>query len=101
MSSRVESFGMTAGEAMANGAICISTDSPSLPEIFNNAAIYYDPGNSEDISSKIQYVLSLSLQERKRLSKIAVLRSKQFSWEICAEKIIDCFSEAINSRNGF
>lgn len=41
MSSRVESFGQIAAEAMANACLCISSESPCLPEIFRDAALYY------------------------------------------------------------
>jgi len=95
MSSRVESFGMIAGEAMANGAVCISANNPCLPEIFNNIAFYYEPLNSKDLSNIIQRVLSLKRHEREVIAKKAVLRSKQFSWDICAHKTIDCLMAAV------
>ena len=97
MSSRVESFGMIAGEAMANGAICISADNPCLPEIFDNAAFYYSPGNPEDLCKRITEVITLQPHERKKISKMTIARSKVFSWDTCAKKTIDCLMDATAS----
>ena len=53
MTSRVESFGIIAGEAMAHGYICISVDNPCLPEIFRVAAVYYLPRKGKLLAEAI------------------------------------------------
>jgi len=88
MTSRVESFGMIAGEAMAHGCICISADNPCLPEIFSNAAIFYTPYSEEDLANKIMKVLSWDSQKRTLASETARQRASEFSWDICVEKTV-------------
>ena len=88
MTSRVESFGIIAGEAMAHGCICISADNPCLPEIFNNAAIYYPPKDARSLARAIEYVLALDDNQRKIMSEKARRQAARFSWDFCAEKTV-------------
>ena len=100
MTSRVESFGMVAGEAMSHGCVCIAADNPCLPEIFGNAAIYYPPKNYKALAEAIQTILSWDNHQRKRGIKIAKKRAAQFSWDITAEKTVTEFKIAVeNSRS--
>jgi glycosyltransferase involved in cell wall biosynthesis len=88
MTSRVESFGMIAGEAMAHGCISISADNPCLPEIFGDAAIFYMPYSEEDLANKVMKVLSWDSQKRAVASMAARQRASEFSWDICVEKTV-------------
>lgn len=96
MTSRVESFGMIAGEAMANGCVCISSDSPCLPEIFNDCGLTYKAGNAKDLANKIKGVLDFNTAQREKMSSKAILRARQFSWDICASRTIDFLSRMAN-----
>lgn len=89
MTSRVESFGMIAGEAMAHGCLCISADNPCLPEIFGDAAIFYVPYSGEDLANKIMKVLSWDSQKRTLASEIARQRASEFSWDKTAEQTVN------------
>lgn len=95
MTSRVESFGMIAGEAMAHGAVCISADNPCLPEIFGDAAVYYPPKNHRALAERILEVTSWPEEKRREMSERAKKRASQFSWDICAQKTIEEFQIAI------
>lgn len=85
--STCESFGMTLVEAMACGAPILSSDIEPMPEICQDAAIYFDPFNPQDIAEKIQTVLSnnILLQELKQRS---LERVNHFSWEETARKTL-------------
>ena len=98
MTSRVESFGMIAGEAMANGCLCISSSSPCLPEIFNNSALFYEKNNFTDLGDKILKVLNLNQTTKEEMSLQAVNQSKQFSWDICADRTVDFLKHIISSH---
>ena len=97
MTSRVESFGMIAGEAMTHGCICIAADNPCLPEIFRNAAIFYKPYSGEDLANKIMKALSWDSQKRALASETARQRASEFSWDVCAEKIVAELAKAANN----
>lgn len=89
MSSRVESFGQTALEAMAQGCICISAENPCLPEIFKDAAIYYPPKDSQSLAKIFKSVLSWDPGRRQRMAELAINRAAEFSWDICAKKTVE------------
>ena len=98
MTSRVESFGMIAGEAMAHGCICISADNPCLPEIFGDAALYYPPGDGEKLSAKVKSAMSLNSVERTVISNRAIAQAQKFSWDICAEKTVRELAKAASCK---
>ena len=98
MTSRVESFGMIAGEAMAHGCISISADNPCLPEIYGDAAMYYHPGDWKELSAKIKSAMSLDSVERTVFSNRAIAQAKKFSWDICAEKTVRELAKAASCK---
>src|SRR3990172_5427509 len=95
MTSRVESFGMIAGEAMAHGCVCISSDNPCLPEIFASSAKYYQPKDFTTLTKHIQYVISMGEAERAAMSSAAKDIASKFSWEICAQKTVNELQKAL------
>jgi glycosyltransferase involved in cell wall biosynthesis len=99
MASRVESFGMVAGEAMAHGCICISANSSSLPEIFGNAAIYYPLGEASVLAQAIQEVAGWDENTRTKASDRSRKQAAAFSWDICANKTVAELREAVRTSN--
>lgn len=95
MTSRVESFGMIAGEAMSHGCICISADNPCLPEIFGDAAVFYPPKDGKALASAIQTVLTWDDNQRKAMSEKAKKRAADFSWDVCAGRTVAELQKAI------
>ena len=88
MTSRVESFGIIATEAMAAGCVCISANNSCLPEIFADAATFYTPGNHIQLAETIIKTLNFSDGQSDQVSQKALKRSKFFSWDICAERTV-------------
>jgi len=95
MTSRVESFGMIAGEAMTHGCVCISSDNPCLPEIFGPAALYYPPKDHVALAKQIQVVIYMRQAEREKMSSAAKDTASRFSWEVCAQKTVDELQKAM------
>jgi len=94
MTSRVESFGMIAGEAMTHGCVCISANSPCLPEIFSDAAIFYPPKDGQALAVVIKTVLAWDDNQRREASERAKKQSYKFSWDVCAEKTVAVLAKA-------
>src|SRR5207244_3436993 len=53
-----EGFGLPGLEAMAHGAPVISSNATCLPEIYGDAAKYFDPLDVDDMAKAIKTVLS-------------------------------------------
>jgi len=89
MTSRIEACPNVALEAMANGAIIISANNPPLPEFFLNDAFYYEPYNANSLAKAIYNSINLSEKERNEISMKVKIRSKYFSWNATADKLVD------------
>ncbi|MBI5554282.1 MAG: glycosyltransferase family 4 protein [Elusimicrobia bacterium] len=88
MTSRVESFGMIGGEALAHGCVCISADSPCLPEIFADAAVFYRSQDPQALAEAIKRALLFDGHQRKIMSEKARKRAGKFSWDVCADNTV-------------
>ena len=79
-----EGFGIPLVEAMKCGTPIISGNLTSLPEVAENAALYCNPFDVNDISARMtEFCTHPALQEQ--LSQAALERSKAFSWDYSAE----------------
>lgn len=95
--SRYEGFGLPLLEAASCGASIITSKTGSIPEVIGDAAEFVDPESIEDITSKIEKVLG-NEELRNNLSKKALLRSKQFSWEKTALNTAKIYKKVIDEE---
>jgi glycosyltransferase involved in cell wall biosynthesis len=95
MTSRVESFGLIALEAMSYGCLCVSANNPCLPEIFDGAAVYYNPGDGKDLSNQINTVLLWDDFKKNQASERALARASQFSWDLTASKTMTVLMQTL------
>ena len=89
-----EGFGLPGLEAMSAGLPVVASKTSSLPEIYKNAAIYFDPSNSRDIADKIKIVLS-NEKMRKSLIEKGKYISQQFSWRKTAQQTLEIYKEVL------
>jgi len=78
--SKLEGFGLPGLESMASGAIVIAANSSCLPEIYQHGAIYFDPDDFEDLTSKLVDLNNMSESTRQRIINANVKYTNQFSW---------------------
>jgi glycosyltransferase involved in cell wall biosynthesis len=86
--SMYEGFGLPPLEAMSCGCPVITSNNSSLPEVVGNAGIMIDWDNDEQhIEAYEKYYFNPTL--RKENSQKGLERAKQFSWEKCANEMVD------------
>jgi glycosyltransferase involved in cell wall biosynthesis len=81
-----EGFGIPAVEAMRCGSPAILSKTTSLPEIGGDAAIYVDPGDTEEICSAMVKIASDEVL-RRSLSEKGHEVSLRYSWDQTAESV--------------
>lgn len=82
-----EGFGFVPLEAMACGVPVITSARTSMPEICSDAALLIEPMQLSDLAKAINELLADSALRQEMVVK-GIARSKLFSWEMTAEKII-------------
>lgn len=92
-----EGFGLPLLEAFYWRIPVVSSFSSALPEIAEDAAVYFNPKNPEEMADKMLKLYS-SPTLRKRLIKKGSSRLKIFSWKKTAEETIQVFYEAIQKN---
>jgi glycosyltransferase involved in cell wall biosynthesis len=88
MSSRLEACPNLVLEAMANGAVSLSTTHPPMPEIYGETASFYQAGDAEGLQRAMENVASMSPDERHASRQAAQVRAGEFSWSVAADRTI-------------
>ncbi|MFH0828650.1 MAG: glycosyltransferase family 1 protein [Candidatus Kerfeldbacteria bacterium] len=89
--SKYEGFGLPGLEAMARGIPVVAARASCLPEVYGDAAEYFDPDRTDDIADTVERVVSDG-------SRIQILRSaglqriKRYSWLRMAEQTLAVYN---------
>jgi len=83
--SLMEGFGLPGLEAMGYGTPVVSSNATCLPEVYGQAAHYFNPEDTSDIAEAIDQVLSND-QLRTRLAKAGYKQIKKYSWKKQAQE---------------
>jgi glycosyltransferase involved in cell wall biosynthesis len=86
-----EGFGLPILEAMSQGCPVCCSNTSCLPEIAGNAALFFDPRNSDDIAQTLVNILDDKI--RSELRDKGFLNLKRFSWESCVRETLDVYYE--------
>jgi glycosyltransferase involved in cell wall biosynthesis len=89
-----EGFGLPGLEAMAHDCPLVSSNSTCLPEIYGEAAIYFDPYDAEAMAQSINKVIS---DEDLRQNLVAKGREqiKRYSWRRMAEETLAIYKSVL------
>ncbi len=85
-----EGFGLTALEALACGTPVAASNTTSVPEVLQDAAVYFDPHTPEDIARAISLILN-SDELRQALLERGKLIVPQYRWEACAQATLQVY----------
>lgn len=89
-----EGFGLPGLEAMTYGAPVVSSNATCLPEVYGDAAEYFDPEDVDDIAAKIEKVLKSSAL-RDRLIANGHKQVKKYSWGRMADQTLAVYKKAL------
>ena len=92
--STMEGFGLPPLEAMINGAPVVSSNATCMPELYGDAAVYFDPLNIDEMADKIAEVLDDD-KLRSDLIKKGAKCVAEFSWETCARETLEVYQKAL------
>lgn len=92
-----EGFGLPGLEAMIHGAPVVSSNATCLPEIYGDAAHYFDPTSASDMASRISEVLEGASLREKLIAK-GYEQVKKYSWARMAEQTLAVYEKALTGR---
>ena len=92
--SLYEGFGLPVLEAMACGTPVVCSNTSSLPEIVGDAAITFDPVDTEGIAKALAHALA-DPERAKEMGKKALQQAHQFNWERTAQLAYQCYREVL------
>ena len=96
--SITEGFGTPVMEAHFYGAPVISSTGGSLPEVCGPAALTFDPTDINALANHILHVLEHT-EERQQRVQAGREHAKKFSWEKCADIILETISSSVGRRS--
>jgi glycosyltransferase involved in cell wall biosynthesis len=90
--SLYEGFGLPPLEAMAHGTPVVTSNTSSLPEVVDQAAVLVNPENVFEIMRALNRVL-LDQALREKLKQRGYEQAKKFSWEASARQILAVYEQ--------
>lgn len=90
--SLYEGFGLPVLEAMKYGCPVLASNVSSLPEAGGDAALYFNPEDADDMTEKLEKVVS-DAQLRQDMVKKGYNQIKKFSWEKTAKETLEVLED--------
>jgi glycosyltransferase involved in cell wall biosynthesis len=94
--SLMEGFGLPPLEAMAHGAPVVSSNATCLPEVYGEAAFYFNPLDVDEITNSIKEVID-NESVQKQLIKNGYTQLKKYSWEKMAQETYGVYEQVLTS----
>ena len=95
-----EGFGLPLVEAMACGVPSISSNRHAPPEVIADSGILVDPYNVAEIKDAMME-LGKNEELHSKLSKNALVRSKDFSWKNTAASLLQLYEKSVEKSNSW
>ncbi|HET7451171.1 MAG TPA: glycosyltransferase family 4 protein [Thermoanaerobaculia bacterium] len=95
----VEGFGLPTLEALAAGLPAALSDTPSHREIAGDSALYFAPGDSDDIAASVARLLG-EPETRRRLTAEGPERAARYRTSDVVDRLEAAFSAALPEREG-
>jgi len=95
--SLMEGFGLPGMEAMGLGGPVVSSNATCLPEVYGDAALYFNPLDVDDMADKIDQVISND-KLRSDLIKRGHKQFAKYSWEKMANETHAIYMKALKDK---
>ena len=95
--SLYEGFGLPPLEAMAHGTPVVTSNTSSLPEVVDNAAVLVNPENVFEIMRALHRVL-LDQAVRDKIRQRGYEQVRKFSWDASAQRTLEIYQEVTGVR---
>lgn len=89
-----EGFGLPGVEAMSFGLPLIVSNIETFNEIYDNAALYFDPHNADDMAEKF-YILAKDVEFHRQMQEKSARRSVQFDWAVAATQTLEIYHDSL------
>lgn len=89
-----EGFGLPGLEAMVHGAPVVSSNATCLPEVYGDAAEYFDPNTIQSIVSGIDLILT-DEDRRAELIRLGHQQAAKYSWDKMAQQTLAIYDQAL------
>ncbi len=93
-----EGFGLPGLEAMDYGLPVLAANTPVFNEVYDNAAIYFDGTNPEDIADKIK-ILVTDQPFYESMQQKSLERTAQFDWKKTARQTFRIYNQVLSKYN--
>lgn len=92
--SLMEGFGLPGLEAMGYGAPVVSSNATCLPEVYGDAARYFNPLDTDAMATAIDEVISNETLRQELIAK-GYAQVQKYSWEQMAEETLVVYKQAL------
>ncbi len=89
--SKMEGFGLTGLEAMNVGLPVVAANASCLPEVYGDAALFFDPNSVDDLALKINQLIK-DPDLRSNLTAKGYHQVKKYSWDKMGKETVSIYN---------